>query len=52
MSKIIEKNVAELIVLGIFLIILLSSCGSTNKVKKCCQKTGQEVYEYEGLTVN
>ena len=52
MSKIIEKNVAELIVLGIFLIILLSSCGSTNKVKKCCQKTAQEVYEYEGLIVN
>ena len=52
MIKIIERNVAEIIILGIFLIILLSSCGSTNKVKKCCQKTAQEVYEYEGLIVN
>ena len=51
MIKIIEKNVAELIMLGILLIILLSSCGSTNKLKKCCQKTVQEVYEYEGLII-
>ena len=51
MIKIIERNVAEIIILGILLIILLSSCGSTNKVKKCCAKTAQEVYEYEGLTI-
>ena len=51
MIKIIERNVAEIIILGILLIIL-SSCGSTNKIKKCCQKTAQEVYEYEGLIVD
>ena len=51
MSKVIEKNVAEIIIIGVFLIVFLSSCGSTNKVKKCCAKTAQEVYEYEGLII-
>ena len=30
----------------------MSSCGNTNEVKKCCKKTTQEVYEYEGLTID
>tara|TARA_R100001463_G_scaffold6910_5_gene22335 strand:- start:627 stop:785 length:159 start_codon:yes stop_codon:yes gene_type:complete len=49
MSKIIESNVAEMIIIGIFLAIFLSSCGNTKEIKKCCKKTVQEVYEYEGL---
>ena len=28
MSKIVEKNLAELIMIGLFLIVFLSSCGS------------------------
>ena len=33
----------------IAIIMTLSSCGAT---KKCCEKTAQEVYEYEGMYVN
>ena len=38
------------------LIMLMSSCGSTKQLKekpmkKCCEKTAQAVYEYEGLIV-
>ena len=29
-------------------IVILSSCGT----KDCCEKTAQEVYEYEGLTMS
>ena len=28
MSKVIEKNVAEMIVIGVFLMVFLSSCGT------------------------
>ena len=28
MSKVVERNMAELIVIGLFLMILLSSCGT------------------------
>ena len=31
--------------------VILSSCATT-KVKDCCKKTAQEVYEYEGLTMS
>ncbi len=34
MSKIIEKNVAEIIMLSILIIILMSSCVSTYKYKE------------------
>ena len=51
MTRIVEKNVAELIMLGLIATILLSSCGSAKEMKKCCKQTVQEVYEYEGLTV-
>ena len=52
MTKIIERNMAELIVLTITALVLMSSCGSTEKVKDCCKKTAQEVYEYEGLVMD
>jgi len=34
MSKIIEKNVAEMIVAGIFLMIFLSSCGTFTPISE------------------
>jgi hypothetical protein len=40
MSKLIEKNVAEMIVIGVFLMVFLSSCVST------------EVHKYEGLVMD
>ena len=59
MSK--ECTQARNIVLSAFvilalLIMLMSSCGSTKQLqkeplKKCCEKTVQAVYEYEGLIV-
>jgi len=51
MSKIIERNVAELIMVGVISLILMTSCGSTKEIKECCKKTAQKVYEYEGLTI-
>tara|TARA_R100001230_G_C5562497_1_gene86673 strand:- start:316 stop:513 length:198 start_codon:yes stop_codon:yes gene_type:complete len=56
MKKIIEKNLAELIVTTVF-IICFSSCGSTKQIqekpmKECCKKTAQAVYEYEEWVVN
>jgi PBP1b-binding outer membrane lipoprotein LpoB len=44
--KKITRNI--LIISGM---VILSSCVTT-KVKDCCKKTAQEVYEYEGLTMN
>jgi len=52
MKKIIEKNVAEIIMLSLFTVVFMSSCGSTEEMKDCCKKTVQEVYEYEGLVVS
>ena len=46
MHKIKENYTAEIIVIIVFAIALLSSCGST---KKCCIKTANEVYKYEGM---
>ena len=58
MSKVLEKRVAEIIVITVITVVLLgmSSCGSTKQleekpVKECCKKTAQAVYEYEGLIV-
>ena len=55
MKKIIEQNLAEIIIISIF-ILAFSSCTTTKqihekKLKKCCEKTVQAVYEYEGLIV-
>ena len=41
--------ITVIIVLG--LLLFCSSCGSSNEIKKCCKNTVQEVYEYEGLTI-
>ena len=30
MTKIVEKNLAEMIIIGLFLIVFLSSCASTS----------------------
>ena len=42
----ITRNI--LIISGV---AILSSC-TTSKIKSCCKKTVQEVYEYEGLTMS
>ena len=42
---------AIMILAALVLVMSMSSCGSSNEVKKCCKKTAQEVYEYEGLTI-
>ena len=52
MTKILERNAAELIMVVLTTIILLSSCGSTQEMKECCKKTAQEVYEYEELVMD
>ena len=49
MHKIKDNYTAEIIVIIVFTIALLSSCGST---KKCCIKTANEVYKYEGMYAN
>ncbi len=49
MSKVRENYIAEIIVVLVITIILLTSCGST---KKCCIKTANEVYKYEGMYTN
>jgi hypothetical protein len=50
MSKIIEKNVAELIVVGVFLMIFLSSCGTfskmTEKEKELNYQIDKAYFEY------
>ncbi len=49
MSKIRDNYLAEIIVLIVIATMLLTSCGST---KKCCIKTANEVYKYEGMYAN
>ena len=43
MKKIIENSVAEIIIISVFLIVFLSSCGSTKQIqeheKGCCETT-------------
>ena len=55
MKKIIEQNLAEIIVTTVF-IVCFSSCTSTKQIqepmKECCEKTAQAIYEYEGLVVD
>ena len=49
--------VSAMVILAVLIVILsMSSCGSINqcgemKLKKCCKKNVQAVYEYEGLMV-
>ena len=52
-----EKNLNRIYTLsGVILIIIvimaMSSCVSTKQTKKCCEKTAQEIYIYEGLYVD
>ena len=49
MHKVRDNYVAEIIVILVVAIMLLTSCGST---KKCCVKTANEVYKYEGMYAN
>ena len=42
---------AIMILLVLITIMSMSSCGSTGEMKKCCKKTSQAVYEYEGWIV-
>ena len=56
--KNISKSKGYLIVIVFWMIVtvLMSSCGSVNKcgkkkLKKCCIKTAQQVYEYESLVI-
>ena len=47
--------VSAVMILAILIIVMsMSSCGSvkqTGKLKKCCEKTSQAVYEYEGWII-
>ena len=57
MVKVVEKNVAELIIVSLILLVFLTSCGTTKQTQKepmreCCKKTVQAVYEYEGWVVS
>ena len=65
MKKINEKLATFLLVYyyTIFIVVLtlISGCGSDfqlhgvfgdKKLKKCCEKTVQAVYDYEGLTID
>ena len=51
------KKARNMVISAIMLLLILitimsmSSCSSTSKMKKCCEKTSQAVYEYEGLVI-
>ena len=48
------KKISEIIMCTILLtwiIVMVINNDRTNGHKKCCIKTAQEVYEYEGLTI-
>jgi len=49
MHKVRDNYTAELIILVVIVVMFLTSCGST---KKCCVKTANEVYKYEGMYAN
>ena len=49
----LERNATLIVILfWIIVAILILGCNTTNEVKKCCEKTAQEVYEYEGWTID
>ncbi len=35
------------ILILIFVLMSITSCGSSKEMKKCCEKTANELYEYE-----
>ena len=49
MTKIIERNVAELIIIALVTIVLMTSCGTAKQVEECCGgkaiHTEEEYYE-------
>ena len=49
MSKVRDNYLAEIIITVVVLIMFLTSCSGT---KKCCVKTANEVYKYEGMYAN
>ena len=49
MHKVRDNYLAEVIIVVVVALMLLTSCGST---KKCCVKTANEVYKYEGMYAN
>ena len=49
MSKIKDNYLAEILIVLVITTMLLTSCAST---KKCCIKTANEVYKYEGMYAN
>ena len=49
MHKVRDNYTAEIIITIVVLIMILTSCGGT---KKCCIKTANEVYKYEGMYAN
>jgi len=49
MRRVADNYTAEIIILIVITVMLLTSCGST---KKCCIKTANEVYKYEGMYAN
>ena len=58
MKKFLEKySYFVVLIFWLTVIMLLTSgCGSTKncynkKLKKCCEKTAQAVYDHEGLTI-
>ena len=49
MRKVRDNYTAEIIITIVVLIMFLTSCSGT---KKCCVKTANEVYKYEGMYAN
>ena len=49
MSKVRDNYLAEVIILVVITVMFLTSCSGT---KKCCVKTANEVYKYEGMYAN
>ena len=58
MHKVRDNYTAEIIILIVIATMFLTSCGSTYtcpsyaSTKKCCIKTANEVYKYEGMYAN
>ena len=65
MHKVRDNYLAEIIITIVVLVMLLTSCGTTSssvmkhgvspkhmQLKKCCIKTANEVYKYEGMYAN
>ena len=48
MSENKSKSLFIIVYLSLMIFLLsMSSCGSSKEMKKCCEKTANEVYKYE-----